>query len=161
MGRRWVVNASPVILLAKVGRISLLAELTDELIVPAAVAREIREGPEDDPARVWLSGPGATWVGDPEAVAPVVTAWDLGAGESEVVSWAHRRPGLEVIVDDRAARNCAMSLGIPVRGTLGVILLAKREGNVLLAVPILEELRSAGLRVGAGVWDAAIRLAGE
>jgi hypothetical protein len=42
-----------------------------------------------------------------------------------------------------------------------VILLAKREGNVLLAVPILEELRSAGLRVGAGVSDAAVRLAGE
>jgi predicted nucleic acid-binding protein len=37
----WVVNASPLILLAKVGRIDLLLDLTEKLVVPAAVAGEI------------------------------------------------------------------------------------------------------------------------
>ncbi len=56
MARRWVVNASPVILLAKIGRQSFLEELATELVIPAGVAEEIREGPEDDPGYAWLSG---------------------------------------------------------------------------------------------------------
>ncbi len=53
MSSRWVVNASPLILLAKVGQIDLLAKLTDELVVPSAVVAEVQEGPASDPARVW------------------------------------------------------------------------------------------------------------
>jgi predicted nucleic acid-binding protein len=161
VGRRWVVNASPLIILGKVGRIGLLEELTDELVIPGGVAQEVDEGPEDDPARVWISAAGAPAVRHAEPLAPVVAAWDLGAGESAVLSWAHRHPDFEAILDDRAARNCAASLSILVRGTLGVILLAKKEGRVPLAAPVLQELRSAGLRISDTVWEAALRLTGE
>lgn len=41
MSRRWVVNASPLILLGKVGQVTLLNELSEELVVPEAVAREV------------------------------------------------------------------------------------------------------------------------
>jgi predicted nucleic acid-binding protein len=161
MGRRWVVNASPVILLAKVGYVSLLEALTVELTIPDAVAREIREGPESDPGRQWLEGAGGAYLYPPEPVVPVVAGWDMGAGESQVLSWAYQRPGSEVILDDRAARNCAAALGVPVRGTLGVLLLAKREGKVPLVTPILDDLRSAGFRISAAIGDTARRLAGE
>jgi predicted nucleic acid-binding protein len=39
--RRWVVNASPVILLARIGKIALLGDLASDLIIPSGVAREI------------------------------------------------------------------------------------------------------------------------
>jgi len=35
-----------------------------------------------------------------------------------------------VIVDDLAARRCAVALGIPVRGTLGLVLTAKQRGTI-------------------------------
>ena len=35
-----------------------------------------------------------------------------------------------VVLDDRAARNCAKSLQIRTLGTVGVILLAKRRGLI-------------------------------
>jgi predicted nucleic acid-binding protein len=41
---RWIVNASPVIVLAKIGRLSLLSHLCKELLVPKAVAAEILAG---------------------------------------------------------------------------------------------------------------------
>jgi predicted nucleic acid-binding protein len=41
MSRRWVVNASPLILLGKVGHITLFRDLSDELVIPEAVVREI------------------------------------------------------------------------------------------------------------------------
>jgi hypothetical protein len=47
----WVVNASPVIVLAKAGFLRLLEELPTELLLPDAVAAEILVGPVDDPAR--------------------------------------------------------------------------------------------------------------
>src|SRR5262249_55830018 len=141
----------PVIRLARVGRVALLEDLAEEPIIPSGVAREILEGPEGDPARSWLAGAGASRVQPAEMIAAVVAAWDLGAGESEVLSWACRHPGVEAILDDRAARNCAVALGVPVRGTLGVILLAKKEGNVPLALPLLDELRTAGLRISTAV----------
>ena len=78
-----------------------------------------------------------------------------------MLSWVHQEPGFEAILDDRAARNCAVALGIPVRGTLGVVLLAKVEGIVPLAAPLLAELQNAGLRIDAAVLEAALRLAGE
>lgn len=37
MKERWVVNASPIICLAKAGQIGLLLNLADEIIIPAVV----------------------------------------------------------------------------------------------------------------------------
>ena len=44
---RWVVNASPLILLGKVDHLDLLFALTECVIVPQAVADEIRAKPVD------------------------------------------------------------------------------------------------------------------
>jgi hypothetical protein len=51
---RWVVNASPVILLAKAGVIQFLPSLCDELIIPAGVVAEVQSGSVSD-----LRGAGA------------------------------------------------------------------------------------------------------
>ena len=59
MSNSWVVNASPLILLAKVGQIGLLPKLAESLVVPSSVAQEIRQGPAYDPAKAWLAGAGA------------------------------------------------------------------------------------------------------
>ncbi|MEH1904523.1 MAG: DUF3368 domain-containing protein [Nostoc sp.] len=47
------------------------------------------------------------------------------------------------------------------RGTLGVILLAKREGKVETAKPIFEQLIQVGFRVSTQVLELALRLVGE
>jgi hypothetical protein len=78
MSRRWVVNASPLILLGKIGYIALLGKLSDELIVPAGVAREVgaKPGGERVLAEV-VSLPGTRM----QAEVPIsseLAAWDLG-----------------------------------------------------------------------------------
>lgn len=161
MDRGWAVNASPLILLAKVGHVSLLPELTTELVIPRGVVEEVDEGSPDDPARLWLAGDGLAYVQDITQSESVIEAWDLGKGESEVLTWAYQHAGFEAIVDDRAARNCANTLKIPVRGTLGVILLAKQEGKIAEAAPIFEQLQDAGLHMDAAVLARALQLSGE
>ena len=161
MSRRWVANASPVIVLQKIGRIDLLTTLCDELVVPEGVAEEVLRGDEDDPSVRWMRDEGQRLIVRDAPLTPDVGAWDLGQGEAAVLSWAHQNPGYEVIVDDRAARNCAASLGIPVRGTLGVLLLAKKSGLLERVEPVVQKIVAAGLHVHPRLCDEVLRLAGE
>ena len=94
-------------------------------------------------------------------VPPVIQAWDLGPGESAVLAWAHEHPGSEAIIDDLAARRCAAVLGVPVRGTLGLVLLAKQRGRVALARPVIDALRREGMYLSDRIVDAALALVGE
>lgn len=82
-------------------------------------------------------------------VPELIQSWNLGPGESAVLTWSYVHPNTEVIVDDLAARRCAMALGIPVRGPLGLVLTAKQRGTISAARPILEQLRSSG-----EIWQA-------
>ncbi len=90
---------------------------------------------------------------------PLIAAWDLGSGESHVLSWALKHAGFEVIVDDLASRKCATALSIPVRGTLGVLLLAKKDGHLADLEAILDQVQKAGLHVTSEILDALRRLA--
>ena len=158
MARKWVVNASPLIVLGRLSQLPLLTELAQILVVPAAVAQEIIQGPGEDPARVWLSTAGREFVEESRPIEPVVAAWDLGAGESAVISRALRSPDFEAILDDLAARKCAAALSVPIRGTLGVLLLAKKEGLITKLAPLLSDLQRAGFHIKPDVLDTIRRL---
>lgn len=161
MSRKWVINASPTIALAKISQIGLLSELCSEIAIPLGVVQEIDRGPENDPAKIWIRDRGYRWIRELSEIDPAIADWNLGLGESEVMSWAYHNPGFEAILDDQAAKNAARALGIPVRGTVGVILLAKQEGRISQAKPLLEQLVEIGLRVSPAVLEGALKLVNE
>lgn len=154
MPEHWVVNASPLILLAKIEHVHLLEELADQVIVPEAVLAEVNNGPIRDPARRFLAARPLQIV--PVAPHPMIAAWDLGEGEAGVLGYATRHPGWKAIIDDGAARRCARALGIPHLGTLGVILRARQSGLIAAAVPLLRALRIEGIRLDDAVIRAAL-----
>lgn len=160
MARQWAVNASPIIALGKIGRLSLLDALCSRLVIPLAVVEEVTAGSARDGAADWIGGQRERFVQISE-IDPLVVAWDLGKGEGEVLTWVKRNSGFEAIIDDRAARNCADALNIPVRGTVGIILPAKSAGLVRQVKPLFEELMQAGMRVDEVVLKTAIELARE
>jgi predicted nucleic acid-binding protein len=137
----WVVNASPLIALGHAGMLDLLEQLPSELIVPVAVAEEILAGPEDPAHRAMASG----WGPRRSTTVPAsVAEWSLGKGESAVLSLA-LDVGATAVLDDRNARRCARTLGVPVIGTLGVILRAKNQGLIPAAGPVVRSVLDAGL----------------
>ncbi|MEJ5308404.1 MAG: DUF3368 domain-containing protein [Anaerolineae bacterium] len=159
--RQWVVNASPIILLGDINQLQLLEALCAKLVVPRAVVTEILAGPHEDEAQRWIQGRGASFVYEQSSMDSVIVGWDLGAGETAVLTWARQHPEYEAILDDRAARDCATTLRIPVRGTLGVILTAKRAGLVQQVKPLFNALIDAGLRISPEVLYMALHLAKE
>jgi predicted nucleic acid-binding protein len=115
MAERWVLNASPLIVLAKINHQHLLTQLADEIVIPQAVLAGINAGPTGDPARQYLTiSPFPVVEAAPD---PLVVAWDLGAGEVAVLSHTFTHRGWTAVVDDGAARRCARALGIPLLGT--------------------------------------------
>ncbi|MBH8555193.1 DUF3368 domain-containing protein [Nostocaceae cyanobacterium CENA357] len=161
MTRRWVVNASPLIVLTKINQVHLLFELCNKVVIPSGVVQEICIAPDNDPTKLWILNTGTSYIQNLEQVDPVIAAWGLGLGESHVLTWIYNNPGYEAILDDRAAKTAALALGIPVRGTLGVILLAKQEGKVEAARPIFEQLVQIGFRVSTEVIESALKIVGE
>lgn len=156
-----VVNASPLIYLARGGCFDLLQVASSTVLIPDAVDGEIRRRGPNDPAIIAIDG--AAWVlvvPDPP-VPTVIHAWDLGPGESAVLAWAQAHPGTEAVLDDLAARRCAAAIGVPVRGTLGLLLTARRRGIIPAARPLLERMRSAGMYLSDKVMNDALALIGE
>ena len=160
MAKTVIINASPLIFLSRSGHLSLLKTFADEVWVPEPVATEIQQrGPNDISAQAirdtdWL-------VVKPVSAIPIAVAeWRLGAGESAVLALATEY-GLEAIIDDLAGRKCAASLDVFVRGTLGIVLVAKQRGAITLARPVIEDMIAAGLYLSRKVLDRALQRVGE
>ena len=159
--KKVIVNSSPLIVLFKSQQADLLAQLFDEILVPGAVWDEVTTGSKNDVAATELVK--VSWARRTEipSISPEVLAWDLGKGESAVLGLALKKPGFAVVIDDRAARRCAQSLGVVSMGTAGVILLAKKRGLIPLASPGIQALQDAGLWLSAPLINLLQQQAGE
>jgi predicted nucleic acid-binding protein len=160
--RLWVVDASPLIFLAKLDRLDLLKGGADQVVVPPAVLREIGEHPDDasrkidDARRSWL---GVRAV-ENRRIVDVLMA-DLDAGESEVIALALEAKAERVILDDLDARRFAHRIGIERVGTLGLLLAAKLRGELPNLSVEIDRLRQAGFRVSPPLSQALLLEAGE
>lgn len=160
MSDLWVVNASPVIALARVNKLGLLRDLCRELLVPLPVAAEVLAGAPSDPARQAIQRGWGTPVAA-ERVPPELIEWGLGPGETAVLAVALERRPATAVLDDAAARACANALRVPVIGTLGVVVRARKQGLIPSAADLLTALRAAGLYLDDDVVKAALETVGE
>jgi predicted nucleic acid-binding protein len=155
------IDASPLILLSRVGRLDLLLTLERRLIVPRPVLDEIyAKGNADPAAKSLLAAPyleAASALQIPQAIL----RWGLGKGESSVLAWAAEHPGALALLDDLAARRCAQALAVPVLGTAGLVLLAKRRGAISSASAVLNQLREAGMYLSQSILATLKARAGE
>ena len=139
-----VVNASPLISLFRSGQSDLLPRLFSRIVVPESVWKEVALDERNDAAALELGT--QIWpIRESVTASPRVEAWNLGAGETAVLSCALASPPVRAIIDDASARRCARTLSIPMLGTGGVLLLAKRRGLLPSVAEGLEKLRNAGL----------------
>jgi predicted nucleic acid-binding protein len=90
-----------------------------------------------------------------------IARWELGAGETQVISLAVLTPRSEVVIDDLAARKCARTMGCQMIGTVGAILVAKQRGVIPAVRPLLTQLLDSGLRLSESMVQAVLAAAEE
>jgi predicted nucleic acid-binding protein len=64
-----------------------------------------------------------------------------------VLSFALEHHGWIAILDDGAARKCAITFGVKVKGSLAIVILAKKRGLIPQAKQILHMMQEVGLRL--------------
>ena len=86
-----VVNDSPLILLAAIDELPLLPRLAGEILVPAAVVREVRAGRDPHPALLRLETTTGLRIVHSLPIPEDIGGWDLGPGRGRVAGAGARR----------------------------------------------------------------------
>jgi predicted nucleic acid-binding protein len=130
MAESIACNASPLIFLAKLGKLSLLDVY--DVHVPAQVEAEILQGAKhkkQDASKI-IDYLRARRVKPEKVVLLRDLPHSLGQGERSVISLALRERVRKVFIDEAKARTVARFKGLAPKGTLGVLWDAYKSGVV-------------------------------
>ena len=153
-----VADSGPLIALGRLDRLALLGGVFEQVQVPRAVLAECLARPELlDAQRIRAAVADGTLL---PCEATVIDVSGMQAGERAVIGRAIEI-GAALLADDRAARLHALTRGLIVIGTLGVLVRAKRIGLLPAIAPLVEQLRIGGHRLGAAAIAAALLAAQE
>lgn len=154
-----VADAGPLIALGRVDSLALLPALFAEVQVTETVLAECLARPDLVDAKRVAAALSAGWLMPCPDVLPAAGG-RLDPGESSAIARA-LEIGAGLLLDDRAAVVYARGLGLKVIGTLGILVLAKRQGKLVRVAPLIEQLRASGHYLSESVIAAALTTAGE
>ncbi|MCA9970248.1 MAG: DUF3368 domain-containing protein [Anaerolineales bacterium] len=161
-----ISDSSTLIHLAGIGRLELLRIFYRDVVVPAAVWREVVvEGRARPGVEAVAAGQQAGWI----HVAEVkdlsllqLLRRDLHAGEAEVIALAVERGAALVLLDETEARQIAEVYGLAKTGVVGVLLRAKLEGQIEALRPELDALREqSGFWIAERLYKRVLKAADE
>ena len=157
-----VADAGPLIALAKIEQLALLATLFAEVHIPAYVLHEAAGNLLMPGAAAVLSFADAHATIHHDSVDPIVQRLcvEIDAGEAQAIALAQSLC-CGVLMDDLLGRGVAKRLGLPVIGVLGVLLQAKRAGHISVIRPSLDALVLARYRVSDTLIAAVLKHANE
>ncbi len=157
--RPVVSNTSPLITLAGVGLLELLPAVYSESRIAEAVRNEYqakRLASEPDlTALTWLVV---------EAVEPdsdLAAIQGLDRGEAATIALGAALQARAVVLDDRLGRRIAAERGLPVIGTMTVLLRARQQGLLPAVGPVIATMLTQGRRISPRLHAHVLRIAGE
>ena len=156
-----ICNTSPLQYLHQIGQLSILPALVGSIVVPPAVLAELDAGIAKGLDLPQLENLQWIRIQAPIGAKAASLITDLGPGESQVLMLALEMPGSVALMDDALARRVAIAKGIPIKGTLGLLMDAKRAGHLTTVKPSLYRLQELGFHLAQKTQDAVLKLAGE
>lgn len=158
-------NATPLIYLAKAGKINLLKKVFGEVFIPQEVKTEVvdkgkRLGQKD--AYIIEAAITEGWLKVLNA-KPIKIPIKLEQGETATIALAKNLKLKEVLIDEVSARTAARLMNLKPRGTIFVLLkvLEKNEIDLNELLETLNSLIKHGFRLKEEVYLEAVREAGR
>jgi predicted nucleic acid-binding protein len=149
-----ISDTSPLNYLVQIGLVDLLPALYQAIVVPTAVASELRDGGAPTPVRAFMAAP-PPWL-TVRPVSSVDPSIGLGRGENEAISLALEIGADRILVDDRVARRAARDRGLSAVGTLTVLDNAA-ERNLVSFPQAVGRLRTTNFRMPEAVVAELLR----
>lgn len=145
-----VLDTGPIISLAVIDKLEILAHLFDEVSIPTAVWEELSKSEffKDFPQiKSFFEGR----VKNVQSFNELILITDYGESESMLL---YKELDADfLVIDDKKARGIAEELRINCIGTLAVLIKAKEKGFVTALKPIFESLIKNGRYYSKAVLD--------
>tara|TARA_B100000315_G_scaffold258305_1_gene309949 strand:- start:1193 stop:1678 length:486 start_codon:yes stop_codon:yes gene_type:complete len=156
-----VADTGPIIAFARIGRLDLLRQVAQEVVIPQAVYEEIigqgevRPGAKEIADSQWIKRRTVSNTAILEGTPP-----SLHSGEREAIALAEEL-GAPLLIDEVRGRRHAAERGIPIFGSLTVLADAKRRGHVSQVRPYLKDLLEVGYWVDEDLIRVFLQQVGE
>lgn len=158
-----VSNTTPLISLTWINRLHLLQNLYNTLLIPDAVWYEVVDKGSNRPGALEVQN--SSWIHTGTVQSRVLVKalrQDLDAGEAEAIAPALELHADLLIMDEYLGRRTAQHFDLPVIGSVGVLVSAKKQGLINFLKPELDNLRQiAGFRLSETVYQQVLRDAQE
>jgi len=155
-----IADAGPLIAFSRLDQLGLLPQIFDGVFVTDVVFAECAgrvDFPESPLIREAVDKKQLVLCAAPDFSA---YAQKIDGGEASAIAVAIDF-GCGVLMEDKAGRKIVKNADIPVIGTVGVLVLAKRKGLVPLVKPLLEVLAASGYFLSGEIIAAALAASGE
>jgi len=159
-----ISNTSPITSLAAIGRLELLQQLYDTIIIPEAVYRELTE--VESPVPGTLEVQTLDWIEVRQladsSIISTLFQQPLDPGESEAIALAIELNAELLLIDERRGRTEANRLGVTITGLLGILTEAKNQALIEAVKPLLDNLiNTAKFRVSERLYALILETVGE
>lgn len=162
-----VSNSSPLIFLAKIGKLNLLKQLFNEILIPKEVFSEVViKGKEEGYSEVYIIEESVKeksirvieedFKNEINKIEKYFT--ELDYGEIEVLLLTKKVNADLILIDDATGRRVAESFGLNVKGTLYVILSALNKDLIdkKTTKHLLNKLISYGFRISSELYSIVL-----
>ena len=156
MGIKVVVDTSPLIALSIVGKLDILKKVFDEIYIPEKVYQEVvikgegLIGAKEVKSAKWIK---IKKVKVPLLYSPFITGID--EGEIQVLALTREIDADFAIIDEYLGRNVAKALNIPVKGTLGILLIAYYKSLISKEelLKVVNKLKNSDIRISQRLYN--------
>lgn len=161
-----ISDSSTLIHLAKIGRLNLLKEFHETIIIAPAVWKEVVEEGHDWPGSLEVEeGQRRGWIKvitPPNMPLVHILGDELHQGEAETIALSVELNADVVFLDESEARRIAGIYNLKKSGVIGILIRAKRERKISSLKEELDRLRNdACFWIGEEVYKKALMAVDE
>lgn len=153
-----ISDASPLIVLLKTNKLSLLKELFEKILVPEAVHKEITAKEHEKTIFNKIEWIETSTIRNTEMTTLLEKLIDRGEAEAIVLA---KELNATLLIDDAKARKYAKLLNVDVIGTLGLLKIAKNRGLISSVRKTINDMLTEGYYIEDKLIKKILKDVGE
>lgn len=158
-----VSDTTPIISLIKINRIDLLEQLFQEVFIPDAVYKELTTNilfSNEAEIVKKCSFLKTLSIQNQKSLKLLQAISGLDDGESEAIILAEELSSTVLIIDEKKGRKVAKQLGIPITGTIGILIQAYSEKRITKQeiISYIDTLKQSKIRLSDSLIQEILSL---